>query len=511
MRLPTFIKQTALRTGAIFLVKVIGLAIRIPLFRLLGSEGMGIYQIVYSVYGFALTLLSGGFPTSLALLTAKDKKQGWLVYKSLAVPILFLGTVSSLLCFAIAPNIAHFLGDNSLTFPLRCLAPALFIVPLLQLYRGFLQGVEFYGYVAVSELIEQTVRVGTMLLLVVLWMKQGTYAAAGGAVLGAFTGACIALLFLWLLKYNKRLKLIPATNNGTYNKSARWLILGPGIFLFFKSSFAITLTRIVMPASDFLDALIIPSRLQVSGLSQSEAIAIFGEVFGIATTIVYLPTIVTAAISYTMAAKLTANWQNGKKSSFVERSSLSLEIGWFWGISSMLILFFHADDLSMLIVGSQEATEAIRYMSFAPLIAGMRELTTTILWAANQKKAPIVGLLVGLICSAIAAYYLTAIPGFAYAGVAISAFILEITSLLWNALIIQKRCKGAFPVMTLLAYLIFLASIGFLNVPFKKFLLYIGIESGTMQSLGSMLFFIGCIALFLLLRFWGRGSFRRYR
>lgn len=212
-----------------------------------------------------------------------------------------------------------------------------------------------------------------------------------------------------------------------------------------------------------------------------------------------------------MAAKLTANWQNGKKSSFVERSSLSLEIGWCWGISSMLILFFHADDLSMLIVGSQEATEAIRYMSFAPLIAGMRELTTTILWAADQKKAPLVGLLVGLICSAIAAYYLTAITGFGYVGVAISAFILEITSLLWNALIIQKRCTGAFPVMTLLAYIIFFASIGFLNVPFENFLLYIGIESGTMQSLGSMLFFIGYIALFLLLRFWGRGSFRRYR
>ncbi len=168
----------------------------------------------------------------------------------------------------------------------------------------------------------------------------------------------------------------------------------------------------------------------------------------------------------------------------------------------------------MLIVGSQEATEAIRYMSFAPLIAGMRELTTTILWAADQKKAPpLVGLLVGLICSAIAAYHLTAIPGFGYAGVAISAFILEITSLLWNALIIQKRCKGAFPVMTLLAYLTFLASIGFLNVPFENFLFYIGIESRTMQSLGSMLFFIGCIALFLLLRFWGGrgGSFRRYR
>ncbi|WP_188318604.1 oligosaccharide flippase family protein [Paenibacillus larvae] len=88
----------------------------------------------------------------------------------------------------ISPPNRPFARDSQLEFPIRCLAPALLVVPLLQLFRGFLQGIEFYGYIAASELIEQTVRVSTMLLFVLLWINYGTHAAAGGAVFGACTG-----------------------------------------------------------------------------------------------------------------------------------------------------------------------------------------------------------------------------------------------------------------------------------------------------------------------------------
>lgn len=94
MKLPVFLKQTALRSGALFLVKAIGFAVRIPLFRLLGSEGTGIYQIVYSIFGFALTLLTGGFPTTLALMTAKDPKRGLQLFKGLVIPFLLMGFCS---------------------------------------------------------------------------------------------------------------------------------------------------------------------------------------------------------------------------------------------------------------------------------------------------------------------------------------------------------------------------------------------------------------------------------
>ncbi|WP_159882344.1 oligosaccharide flippase family protein [Paenibacillus puerhi] len=500
MKLPIFLKQTALRTGSIFIVKVIGLAVRIPLYRLLGSEGVGIYQIVYSIYGFAYTLVTGGFPTTLALMTAKDAKHGSQFFKGLMIPFLLLGIFFSLLCYVMAPSLAHHFGDSHLSFPIRCIAPALLIIPVLQLYRGFLQGIECYGDVSTSELIEQSVRAGTMLLLVVVWMKYGVHAAAGGAAFGAFTGAFAALCFLWLYQSGKKTTSYH-TKRRTSIESIRWTALEPGVIFFLKSSFVITLTRLVAPTSDLLDALIIPSRLQISGLSQSDAVAIFGEISGMASITVYLPTILTAALSYTIASKLTASWQNNKREDFIERSNLSLEVGWFWGVGSTVFLFFHADELSSFIFGNEGAAQAIRLMSFAPIVVGMRELTTTILWAMDQKRAPLTGSLLGLVCSAIAAYSLTAIPGFGYAGAAISVFAFEFVPLLWNAIVIQKRCKGAFPLINIFSGLLILVAIAFFYTPFNAILLHVGLDSAIIRSLGGILFFIFCIVLYMLLRF----------
>lgn len=498
MPLPSFLKQTVLRTGIIFLVKAIGLTVRIPLFRLLGSEGAGIYQMVYSIFGFALTLIVGGFPTSLALMTAKNPARGLQFFNRLFVPFIVLGVCSGSIGFAAAPYLAHVLGDSRLTFPIRCITPALAIIPLLQLYRGFLQGIESYMQISASELIEQAVRAGTMLLLAVLWIKYGMHAAVGGAVFGAFTGGVIALCFLWGLRYRKK---TTSALNLDETSTLRRSMLGPEAFLFMKSSLAIMLTRLISPTSDLLDALIIPRRLQIAGLSHAGAVAVFGEIFGMASIIVYLPTIVTAALSYTMASKLSASWQNDKRDDFKERSNLCLEIGWLWGISSAMILLFHADELSKLVFGNEDAAEAIRWMSFAPIVAGMRELTTTMLWTIDQKKAPLTGSLLGLVCSAVAAYCLTAIPGFGYAGAAIGIFLFELVPLLWNALVLRKHCKGVLSIGRLLRASLFLVLIPFLHTPLDVFLVHIGLESSVIRSIVSLLFFTVSIGLYILYRY----------
>lgn len=496
MPAPSFLKQTVMRTSIIFLVKAIGLAVRIPLFRLLGSEGTGMYQIVYSIFGFALTLTVGGFPTSLALMTAKNASRGLHFFNRMMIPFIVWGVCAGSLYYAIAPYLASYLGDSRLSFPIRCIAPALVIIPLLQLYRGFLQGIESYMQASISELVEQAVRAGTMLLLAVLFMKYGIHAAVGGAAFGAVTGGSIALCFLLTLK-NKQTSAI-----GFDRKSSmRWFVLGPEVFLFMKSSLAIMLTRLISPASDLLDALIIPHRLQISGLSHSGAVAVFGEIFGMASIIVYLPTIVTAALSYTVAPKLSASWQSHDRKDFMESSNFCLEIGWLWGISSALILFFHADELSAIIFGNENAAQAIQWMSFVPIVAGMRELTTTVLWTIDHKKTPFIGSLVGLGCSAIAVYFLTAIPGFGYAGAAIGILLFELVPLVWIGLVLHKHCRGALSVGHLLKTSLFLVLIPFLHAPLNAFLAYLGLESPIIRSIVSILFFTFNMVVYILYRF----------
>ncbi|MDT2254747.1 hypothetical protein P7H25_02575 [Paenibacillus larvae] len=140
-------------------------------------------------------------------------------------------------------------------------------------------------------------------------------------------------------------------------------------------------------------------------------------------------------------------------------------------------------------------------MAFAPLIAGIRELITTVLWASDFKRAPLTGLILGLICSTVLGYYLTAIPGFGYAGAAISVLVLELTALLWNVAVLQKRCKGAFPVLLLSADLLLLVTIGFLCTKQEFSILHNGIL-GSIRSFENILIFTGCIILYILIRFW---------
>lgn len=250
MRLPIFLQQMALRTGAIFIVKVLGALARIPLFRLLGAEGVGLYQMAYSFYGLILTLIAGGFPTALSLMTAKNANQGARLFKLSFSLLGILGMVIGFLAYKFSPDIALYLGDSQLTAAIQCIAPALVIAPLLALTRGFIQGMELYGSIAISEIIEQVVRVVTMLALAALWVGYGNGFAVGGAVFGAFTGGIVALLFLLIL-----LRDNPAHIAG--KRGERTTISTPALFsLLFQASLAILTTRLIVQRWSFWTSLL---------------------------------------------------------------------------------------------------------------------------------------------------------------------------------------------------------------------------------------------------------------
>lgn len=105
-------------------------------------------------------------------------------------------------------------------------------------------------------------------------------------------------------------------------------------------SLYITGTRLILPISDFFDALIIPQQLQASGIDIHQAIAIFGEITGIAATIAYMPTIITSALSHILSPKNCGGLATKKKGTV----SLAFPIGFrnrlfIWSRISFLRVF----------------------------------------------------------------------------------------------------------------------------------------------------------------------------
>lgn len=77
-------------------------------------------------------------------------------------------------------------------------------------------------------------------------------------------------------------------------------------------------------------------------------------------------------------------------------------------------------------------------------MTGIREVTTTILWAQDKKKEPLIGLVAGMVCSVVLSYVLVGIPGLGYEGIIISILSLEAVAMLWNFRIVKKQNNTVF-------------------------------------------------------------------
>ncbi|OKP96440.1 oligosaccharide flippase family protein [Paenibacillus sp. P46E] len=421
MGIPRLLNQFIIRAGAMFIVKLIGLAGRVILTRIVGAEGIGLYQIAYSFYGFIL-MLTSGLPTTLAIATAKAPKQGWRIFKVVFLCLILSGCVLGLSIFKNSATIGQLLGNPGLTYAIRSLAPSLWIVPLLGLIRGYLQGLKQIGIIALSEIAEQAFRTVFMLLIVGQLLSLGVERAVGYGLYGTFLGAFLSLIIMIACISLKKAEF-PLNRAPDQLLTTSWFV---------NTSLAISATRLLIPFSEFLDALIIPDRLVAAGNSASEATAIYGVIYGMAVIVVYAPTLFIGALSHILTSQIVAEWQQGNQRKFNSLCNTAICTCWLWGGLTSLFLFFYSDELSYYIFHSDNASNVIRYLSPIPLIVGFREISTSILWAQDNRKNPFMGILTGIVCSIMVQYFLVAIPGYEYKGAALAILLLETMASIWN-------------------------------------------------------------------------------
>ena len=194
------------------LVRIIGLLYRIPMVNIIGSRANAIYCVAFNVYNIMLVLSSYGLPMAVSkLISARLANKRYRDAKKIFLSSLMIsvctGGIASLALFFGADFIEKYVYESyeGIAYPLRVLAPTIFIVSLLGVFRGFYQGQGTMIPTAVSQIIEQIVNAVVSIMagaiLVKIYMdspKVGGYGAAGGTMGTAF-GALFGLIFLVIL------------------------------------------------------------------------------------------------------------------------------------------------------------------------------------------------------------------------------------------------------------------------------------------------------------------------
>ena len=204
-----FLKGTLILTVSSIVVKVIGALNWVILSRIMGGEGIGLYQMGFPIYLMAITVSSAGIPVAISIVTAekvaREDYGGARRVFQVSLRMLFVtGLAFSLVLLLGAGWLVKLLPDPRAYYSIIALAPAVLFVTFLSSFRGYFQGWQIMTPTACSEITEQLVRVATMIIFSYLLLPYGlTYAAAGasmGAGAGAFCGLLVLLGFYWRLK-----------------------------------------------------------------------------------------------------------------------------------------------------------------------------------------------------------------------------------------------------------------------------------------------------------------------
>lgn len=422
----SFLKGTLILTVAGVVVKVIGSLNWIFVSRILGGEGIGLYQMAFPIYFFALSVSTAGVPVAISIITAervalKDIFGAKRIFR-ISMSLMFVtGLIFTALTYFGAQWLIdwHFIRDARAYWSVVALAPAIFFVTLLASSRGYLQGWQRMTPTAVSQIVEQIFRVVTMILFASLFLPWGLDFAAAGASLGAFAGAVAGLLVLvyfhWKLErdikneYGRDIKPLPESEC-----SSTWKI----IKRIFALSLPVSAASIMLPVVSNLDLAIVPQRLEVAGYSVNEATELFGYLTGMAVPLVNLATILTASLAVSLVPAISkARALKDDKLVFSQTAS-GVRISNFVCFPAFVIVFVLATPISTLIYNAPGAGPAVLVSSFSIVLLGLHQVSTAVLQGLGHPSIPMVNMIIAAGFKVVLNWVLTAQPSLGIMGAA---------------------------------------------------------------------------------------------
>ncbi len=350
----TIIKGTLILTVAGLLTRLIGFFYKIFLSKALGAEALGLYQLIFPVYGICFTIYASGIQTAISKLVAEEAAKGSTksARRVLKTGILLSVTIASILSIIIYNSsdlIAAKLLLHAESAPsLRILAYVFPFCGITACINGYYYGLKKAGVPALTQLVEQIIRVAFVYFTAIYFgrgeIKATCELAVGGIVFGEIASNIYNLLSLVLQK--KEGKPSGRVEKQYQSRFLRALI---------KMSVPLTANRLFISVLHSFEAILIPAMLQKSGLSDSEALSLFGILNGMAIPFLLFPSTITNSLSVLLLPAISEASAKQNTKLIARTVSVSLKYSLILGIFSTGFFLFFGTPLGMSVFHIKEA------------------------------------------------------------------------------------------------------------------------------------------------------------
>ena len=390
------------------ITKIIGAVYRIPLMNIVGDEGMGYYNVAFSIYTVALTLTSYSLPLAVSKLVSAriavgQYRNAYKVFKGAFTFALLSGGLVALIIFFGAEFIAsNIMSMDMSVYALRILAPCILVVALLGVLRGFFQGNGSMVPTAVSQILEQIVNAVASIAGAYLLLQVGlgfaktsgndsfgpAYAAAGGTV-GTIAGAFFALVFIALLAsaymkiFKKRMRRDRSRRKESYQQVYRVL---------FITIAPVILSATVSNISDFVDNALFNNIMAAQGYEKTEYASLLGILGGQYTTMINVPLSVATALGASLIPSLVATVQTGSRKQIHQKITSVIRFNMCIAIPcamGFLVLARPILDLLFFTQDNETAARMLQLGAISVVFFCLSTVTTSVLQGLDDMITPV--------------------------------------------------------------------------------------------------------------------------
>ncbi|KMK75720.1 stage V sporulation protein B [Alkalihalobacillus pseudalcaliphilus] len=419
----TFLKGAFILIVASFITKILGFINRIVVARIMGAEGVGLYMMAIPTLLLVMTLTQLGLPVAISKLVAEAaaKNDGVRVKRVLVVSLsvtLTLTVVFTTLMIVFAPLVAaHLLTDERAFFPLIAITPIVPIVAVSAIIRGYFQGKQNMTPTAISQVIEQIVRITLVAVTTTAFLPLGVEYAAAGAMISVVAGEFISLIYMiWAFKQKKAFRL--RQQFMTYAKGGKQTLSD-----LMRIAIPTTGSRLIGSIALFFEPIVVAQSLAIAGMATVMATKQYGELAGFAIPLLMLPTFITQSLSVSLVPAISEAAAHKHFKTIHYRLTQALRLALLSGGISCVVLYIFAEQVVTLMYNAPNVAMYIKLLAPFSIFLYLQGPLQAVLQALDLAKAAMMNSLFGAIIKIAAIFALASQPELGIMGATLAVII----------------------------------------------------------------------------------------
>lgn len=356
-----FIVNGILLTATTLITRTIGIFFRVYMSNSIGAQALGLYQLIVTLYFFAVTFATSGVTLVVTRLVTDSlavnnvNKAVGITGKCLGISI-FLSILSGSVIFFNADFLGGILlGDSRTVLSLKVLAPSLPFMAVSACFRGYFYARRTVIKTAGEQLLEQLVEIGVFAAIVGIMAPMGLKYACCAVAIGTTISEIVTCFYSYTL-YMIDIRKMKAKKEKLKSFAGNALSIGVPV----------TMSACLRAGLSMIENVMIPRGLKRQGSSYDKSLSDYGQITGMAMPVITFPAVFLMAFSTLIIPEVSEAKSINRLNSVKHMTLKTLNTAFLFSIPVAAVMFFFSEDLGNAIYGSSDTGRYICLL--APLV-----------------------------------------------------------------------------------------------------------------------------------------------